>query len=99
MTNLFILQRVNSAVSGGMTIPQSSTGSKFHSDLDMAGRCVPMLDLTQEDEDGSSHMSDIQLQLPASAKVASNNYALVMLSQAEGDLMRNAPSDTVSDGG
>ena len=42
-----------------MTIPQSSTGYELHSDLDMAGWCVPMLDLTQEDDDGNSHMSDI----------------------------------------
>ena len=36
-------------------------------------------------------MSDIPLQLPASANVASNSSALVTFSQAEGDLMRNVP--------
>ena len=35
-----------------------------------------MMDSTQDDEDGNSHMSDIQLQLSASANVASKNYAI-----------------------
>ena len=51
-----------------------------------------IVDLTQDDEDRSSHISDIPLQLPASANYASKNYALVTASQAESDLMRNAPS-------
>ena len=66
----------------------------------MAGRFVPIVDLAQEDENRNSHMSDIPLQLPASAHVASHNSALITFSQAENDLMQNvqSPSDTVTDG-
>ena len=56
-----------------------------------AGRFVPPVDVTHDDGDRKSHMSDIPLQLPASASVASNNYALVTFSQAEDDFMRNVP--------
>ena len=48
----------------------------------MAGRFVPTMDLTQDDEDRNSHVS---LQLAASANVALNNAALVTFSRAEGD--------------
>ena len=58
----------------------------------MTGQFVPIVDLSQDDEDGNSHMSDIPLQLPATANVAPNNFALVTFSKADGDLMRNAPS-------
>ena len=43
----------------------------------MAGRFVPIVDLTHDDEDENSHMSDIPLQLPESAGVASQNSASV----------------------
>ena len=56
------------------------------------GRFVPTVDLTQQDVDRKSHVSDIPLQLPTSANVASNNSVLVTFSQAEGDLMRNVRS-------
>ena len=48
----------------------------------MAGRFVPTMDLTQDDEDKNSHVS---LQLAASANVALNNAALATFSRAEGD--------------
>ena len=51
----------------------------------MAGR-------SQDDEDGNSRVSDTPLQLPASAGVSSDTSAWVTFSQAESDLMRNAPS-------
>ena len=38
-----------------------------------------------------SHVSDIPLQLPASAHVSSTKSALVTFSHADGDLMRNVP--------
>ena len=55
----------------------------------MTGRYAPKVDLTQDDEHGYAHMSDIPLQRPASTNVASNNSAFVTFSQAEGDMMRN----------
>ena len=87
-----ILERVHSTISGGMNFPQSNTGYEPNSELDMFGMFVPIVDFTQNDEDGNSHMSDIPLQLPARANVASDNSALVTISPAEGDLMRNVPS-------
>ena len=58
----------------------------------MAGRFVSILACTQDDEDKLSHVSDIPLQLSASAKVASINSASVTFSEAVGDFMRNVPS-------
>ena len=58
----------------------------------MAGRFVPIVDVTYDGDDTSSHMSDIPSQLPAGANVASITSALVTYSQAEGDLMRNITS-------
>ena len=88
MTNpAHILVRVNFALSGGMNIAESNTGYEPNSEFDMAGRFVPMVDLTRDDEDSNSHISDIPLHL-----VASDNSAWVTFSQAEGDLMRNVPS-------
>ena len=57
----------------------------------MSGWSVPTVDLTQYVDDGNPHTPDIPLQLPASANVTNNNYALVTLSHAEGDFMRNVP--------
>ena len=72
--------RVLTPRSGGSTLPQPNTGCEPNSELDMDG-IVPTVDLTQEDEDRHSQMSDIPLQLSASANIASNNSALVTLSQ------------------
>ena len=62
----------------------------------MVGRFVPTLDLTSEDDDTNSHMSDIPFQHSASAHVASDISGVVTFAQAEGNLMRNnpIPSDT-----
>ena len=76
-----ILLRVNSALSGGMTIPQANTGYEPNSRIDMADYS------THDDEDANSHMSDIPLQPHASANVSSGTSALVTFSQAEGDFM------------
>ena len=61
----------------------------------------PWADLARGDEDGNSHLSDIPLQFPASAKFASDNSALVTLSQAEGPLAEcsKSPFDANSDRG
>ena len=48
------------------------TGYEPKSEIDMAGRFVPTVDLTHDDEDNNSHMSDIPLQRPARANVISN---------------------------
>ena len=61
------------------TFLRTDTGCEPNSELDMAGRFVLIVDLTQDDGDGNGHMSDFSLQLPASANVASNNPALVTL--------------------
>ena len=58
----------------------------------MFGMFVPIVDFTQNDEEGNSHMSDIPLQLPARANVASDNSALVTIPPAEGVLVRNVCS-------
>ena len=42
----------------------------------MAGRFVPIVDLTHDDEDANSHMSDIALQLPASAHVLFKQFCI-----------------------
>ena len=72
---------------GRNDMPDTNTGYEPDSELDMAGRFVPVVDLTHDDEDKYSHMSNIPLQLPASANVPSNNQASVTLS-----FMRNVPS-------
>ena len=59
--------------------------------MDKSGRFA-IVDLTHDDDDSNFHMSDIPLQLPASANVSSNNSALVTLSQAAGDLVQNVHS-------
>ena len=92
MTNLLTFFCVSTPRSGRMSIPQSTTGYEPKSELDVAGGSDPLVDSTQDDEDGKSLMSDIPLQLPASASVASHHSALITFSQAEGDLMRNARS-------
>ena len=70
----------------------SNTGDEPNGELDMAGWFVPIGDLTRDDEDRHSHMSDIPLRLPASAYFPSSNSALVTFSQPEGDPMRNVRS-------
>ena len=88
-----MLFEYNSSLSGGMTIHQKkNTRYEPSSELDMAGKCVPIVDLTHDDEDTHSHMFDVPLQLPASANAASNYSALGTFWQVEGDLMRNASS-------
>ena len=86
-----LADRILSALSGGMNVPNANTGYEHHNELDMAGRFVPIEDLTRDDEDGNSHVSDIPLRLPASANAASRNSALETFSHAEGDHMRNVP--------
>ena len=54
------------------------------SELDMCGRFVTMVDLTHDDEDTNSRLSDIPLQLPAIATVSLTLLQLVTFSQAEG---------------
>ena len=56
---------------------------------DMSGRLAPVVALTRDDADSNSPMSEIPLQLPASANASSNNSALVAFSQAGSDLMQN----------
>ena len=51
----------------------------------MAGS-FSQVELTQDDGDRNSHVSDIPLQLPASANVSSDSYALVTFEQAEDNL-------------
>ena len=52
-----------------------------------------IVDFTHDDDDTNSRMSDIPLQLPASANASSSsNAALVTFSQADGDLMRKVHS-------
>ena len=58
--------------------------------IDMAGRFVPTVDSTHDDEDNNSHLSDIPLQRPARENVSSNS-ASETFSQVEGDVMRNVP--------
>ena len=41
-----------------MTIPQKHTAYEPNSELDMARRFVPLVDLTHDDQDRNSHMSD-----------------------------------------
>ena len=72
---------------GRNDMPDTNTGYEPDSELDMAGRFVPVVDLTHDDEDKYSHMSDIPLQLPASANVPPDDQASVTLS-----FMRNVPS-------
>ena len=58
----------------------------------MSGRSGPLVDLTHDDKDVNSHMSDIPLQLPASANDSSNTSAWVTFSQADGDPVQDAHS-------
>ena len=55
-------------------------------------RFVPIVDLTRDDDDTQSHVSDIPLQLPASAHFPSNGSALVTFSQAGSDPVQNVHS-------
>ena len=90
-----ILLRVNSALSGGMTIHHSNKGyetNTINREMDMSRSFFPKVDLTRDDDDANSHMSDIPLLLLASANDSSNKSALVTLSQAGGDLMQHVHS-------
>ena len=62
-----------------------------NSEVDGSERFVPLVDLTHDDEDTHSHMSDIPLQLPTSANASSNNSAMLTFSQAEGAARQNLP--------
>ena len=64
--------------------------------MDMSGRFVPTVDLTRDSDGTHSHMSDIPLQLPASANAPSNNAALVTVSQVGRDLMQKKCSQSLS---
>ena len=55
-------------------------------------KVVPTVNLTHDGEDTRSRMSDIPLQLPASANVSSNTFKLVTFSKAGGDSMQNVRS-------
>ena len=46
-------------MSDRMTIHHSSTGFERNSEIAMTGRFVPTVDVTRDDEDTSSHVSDI----------------------------------------
>ena len=54
-------------------------------------RFVPNVDVTHDDDDTNSHMSDPS-QLPASVHFSLNNWALATLSPAGGDSVRNVHS-------
>ena len=93
-------------LSGSMTLHQTDTGyepnvstnanvsiSTANSETDTNEvRFSPFLDLTHDDDDTNSHMSDIPLQLPASSHFPSNNSALVTFSQAGSDPVQNVHS-------
>ena len=72
-----------------------------NSEMDTSrARFVPVEDLTHDDDGTNSHMSDIPLQLPASAHFPSNITALVTFSQAWSDLVQHcsqSPTDTQLD--
>ena len=51
-----------------------------------------VVDMTHDDDDANSHMSDIPLLLPASANISSNNSAVVTFSQVGSDLLQNVHS-------
>ena len=93
----FTFLRVTPAMSDSMTIHHSNTGYEPNSinttisEMDTSGaRFVPLVDLTHADDDTKSHMSDVPLQLPASANVSSTNSALV--THAGSDLVPNVHS-------
>ena len=54
-------------------MPHTNTGHQptTNSEMDMSGWFVPIVDVTNDDDDTNSHRSDIPLQLPASANVSS----------------------------
>ena len=79
-------------MSGSATIHHSNTGYQPDSEMDMSGRFVPMVDLTHDDDGTNVHMSEIPLQLPASAHASPYNSAVVTFPHAEGNLMRNVDS-------
>ena len=73
--------------------------STASSEMDTSGaRFVPTVDVTHNDDDTNSHVSDIWLQLPASAHFPSKISALVTFPQAGRKGMQNVqPADTKSD--
>ena len=61
--------------------------------MDVGGaRFVPMVDLTRDDDDTTSHVSDMPLQLAARAHFPSNSSAVVTFSLAGGDPVQNVQS-------
>ena len=71
----------------------TTTGHEPDATVDASGaRFAPIVDVTHDDDDTKSHMSDILLQLPASVKYPLNNSVLATLSPAGGDPVRNAHS-------
>ena len=58
----------------------------------MARTFFPRMNLTHDDNDTSSRLSDTRCSLTQGPKVASTNCALVAFSQAEGDPIWNVPS-------
>ena len=85
------LLRVDSTESGDTTVFHANTGDGSNSEMDTGGRFVPIVDLTSKDYDTNSHMSDIPLQLPASAHVASDISGVVAFATSC-NLMWNIPS-------
>ena len=58
--------------------------------MDTSGaRFVPIVNLTHDDDDTHSHLSDIPLQLPASAHFPWNNSAVVTFSQVGSDSVQH----------
>ena len=52
-------------MSCSMTIHHANTGyDEPNSEMDVSGRFVPIVDLSHDDDDTNSHLSDIALQLP-----------------------------------
>ena len=83
-----------------MALLQTYTGyepnvsiSTANGEMNTSGaRFVAMVDLTHDDDDTNSHMSNIPLELPASANMSSNSSALVTFSQAGSAFVQNVHS-------
>ena len=85
-----------------MAFHQTNTGDEpnanvsfntTNSEMDTSGaRFVPIVDVTHDDDDTNSHMSDIPLQVPANINIPSNSSAEVTFSQAGSDTVQNVDS-------
>ena len=80
--SLTILLRVYSTILGSMTRHHSNIGHEPNSELVMVGTFDPIVDSTQNDEDGNSRV----WHAIAASRECKNNSALVTFSQGEGDL-------------